>query len=361
MEKYMYKNGKKLRCGFTTGTCAAAAATAAALMIFTGEVVDKVSVRLPKGEILSIDIKEPTFSIHGVRCCVKKDSGDDPDVTDGILIYADVNLDDSGEIHIGGGKGVGYVTQKGLDCPVGGPAINSVPRKMITENVQRICNEYGYNGGVNIVISVPEGEAAAKKTFNPQLGIMGGISIIGTTGIVEPMSEKALIDSLKVEMQVIKERGYNTLLAFPGNYAEKFIDDTLGIRSENSLKFGNYLGEVLNFALELDFNEILIVGHIGKMVKVAGGMMNTHSHTGDFRMEMFACYAGLYGAGSSVIAEILSCAATEQAVDILIREKLKNKVISKISERALYYINKKADNRIKVKLIIYLNNHGILN
>ena len=172
MERFIVKNGKKLRCGITTGTCAAAAATAAALMIFTGKTVENVSVTLPRGEILCIDIKEPSFNVHGVRCCVQKDSGDDPDSTDGILIYADVNLDDSDEIHIDGGKGVGRVTQKGLDCPVGGPAINSVPRKMIRENVRKICGEYGYKGGVNIVISVPEGEEVA-KTFNPHLGIVG--------------------------------------------------------------------------------------------------------------------------------------------------------------------------------------------
>lgn len=361
MEKFVLKNGKKLRYGFTTGTCAAAAATAGALMIFTGKIVENVSVKLPKGEILIIDIKEPSFNIHGVRCCVKKDSGDDPDSTDGILIYADVSLDYSNEIKIDGGKGVGRVTQKGLDCPVGGSAINSVPRKMITENVRRICDEYGYYGGVNIIISVPEGEEVAKKTFNSQLGIVGGISIIGTTGIVEPMSEKALIDSLKVEMQVIRERGFNTLLAFPGNYAQNFIDRTLGIRGENSLKFSNYLGEVLNFALELDYKEILIVGHMGKMVKVAGGMMNTHSNNGDFRMEMLACHAGLYGASSRVIAEILSCVTTEQAIDVLIREKLEAKVVGKVIEKALFYINKKIDYKIKTKLIIYSNNHGILN
>ena len=121
------------------------------------------------------------------------------------------------------------------------------------------------------------------------------------------------------------------------------------------------MGEVLDFALELDYREILIVGHIGKMVKVAGGMMNTHSHTGDFRMEMLACYAGLYGASSSVIGEILSCVTTEQAVDVLIREKLNKKVMIKISERALFYINKRLDNRIKTNLIIYSSNHGVLN
>jgi len=361
MKEYIVKNGKKLRCGFTTGTCATAAATAATIMIFSGNVVKNVSVKLPKGELLSIDIDEPCFDIYGVSCCVKKDSGDDPDVTNGILIYAKVKLNDSGEIKIDGGKGVGRVTQKGLDCPVGSAAINSVPRKMIVENLQKVCDEYKYIGGISVVISVPEGEEIAKKTFNPHLGIIGGISIIGTTGIVEPMSERALIDSLKVEMNVIREKGYTDILAFPGNYAQTFIDKTLGIRGENSLKFSNYIGDVLDFAVELGFEEILIVGHMGKMVKVAGGMMNTHSHNGDFRMEIFSCYAALYGAGMKVIEEILECVTTEQVLEILSREGVEKQVIKKISERALFYINKRVDYKIKTKLIIYSNNKGILN
>lgn len=361
MKEYVVKNGKKLRCGFTTGTCATAAAVAASLMIFTGKVVENVSVTLPRGEILKINIENPYFDVQGASCCVKKYSGDDPDVTDGILICANVKLDDTGKINIDGGKGVGRVTQKGLDCSVGEAAINSVPRKMIAENLQSICHQYKYNGGITVVISVPEGEEMAKKTFNPHLGIIGGISIIGTTGIVEPMSEKALIDSLKVEMNVIKEKGYDMLLAFPGNYAEKFIDKKLGIRGENSLKFSNYLGEVLDYAAELGFKEILIVGHIGKMVKVAGGMMNTHSHNGDFRMEVISCYASLYGASSHTVEEILSCVTTEQALTILERENIQNKVIKKISDRAEFYINKRVENKIKTKLIIYSNDKGILN
>nr|WP_312577940.1 cobalt-precorrin-5B (C(1))-methyltransferase CbiD [Sedimentibacter sp.] len=361
MKEYIVKNGKKLRCGITTGTCATAAATAAVQMLLSDDVVNNVSVKLPGGEILLIDILEPCISIKQASCCVRKDSGDDPDVTDRILIYAHVSLNDKGTVSIDGGQGVGRVTQKGLDCPVGHAAINSVPLKMITENVQKICDEYGYSGGVNIVISVPEGEETAKKTFNPHLGIVGGISIIGTTGIVEPMSEKALIDSLKVEMRVIKEKGYKDILAFPGNYAKSFIDKTLGIRGDNSLKFSNYLGEVLDYALELEFEEILIVGHIGKMVKVAGGMMNTHSHNGDFRMEILACYAALFGADKEIVKEILSSVTTEQAIEILIREKIEKEVIEKVSERANFYINKRVDNKIKTKLIIYSNEQGILN
>lgn len=175
------------------------------------------------------------------------------------------------------------------------------------------------------------------------------------------MSEKALTDSLKVEMNVIKEKGYKSLLAFPGNYARSFIDRELNIRGENSIKFSNYLGEVLDFAVEMDFEEILIVGHIGKMVKVAGGMMNTHSHNGDFRMEIFSCYAGMYGANSEVIKEILSCVTTEEAINILERKRIDKLVINKISEKALFYINKRVNNKLKTKLIIYSNEKGILN
>lgn len=361
MNEYIIKNGKKLRCGFTTGTCATAAAKAAIQMLLTGEIINIVSVKLPNGEFLDINIYEPNITSIEASCCVKKDSGDDPDVTDGISIFAYVKLSNKGKINIDGGKGVGRVTQKGLDCPVGGPAINSVPRKMIADNVTSVLNEFAYDGGADILIVVPEGEEIAKKTFNPHLGIVGGISIIGTTGIVEPMSEKALVDSLKIEMNVIKEKGYNKLLAFPGNYAERFIDKTLQIRGENSLKFSNYLGEVLDYALEINFKEILIVGHIGKMVKVAGGMMNTHSHNGDFRMEVFSCYAGLCGVDKNVIREILSCATTEHVLEILLREKILKEVIQKISERALFYINKRVDYKIKTKLIIYSNDQGILN
>jgi len=361
MREYVVKNGKKLRCGYTTGTCAAAAATAAAIMIFTGKAIEDVSVTLPDGDKITIKIENPYYKFQSASCCVRKDSGDDPDVTNGILIWASVKLDATDQISIDGGKGVGRITQKGLGIPVGQAAINSVPRKMILENLRRVCEEYKYEGGMSVVISVPEGEEVAKKTFNPHLGIVGGISIIGTTGIVEPMSEKALVDSLKIEMKVIREKGYDSILAFPGNYAEKFIEQKLGIGGENCLKFSNYLGEVLDTAVELGFREILIVGHIGKMVKVAGGMMNTHSNNGDFRMEMLSCYAALYGADSRAVEEILSCVTTEQALDVLEKLNIQDVVIRKISERAEFYLSKRVANKIKTKLIIYSNDKGILN
>lgn len=354
------KNGKKLRCGITTGTCAAAA-SAAAVRLLTGlGGFESVAVRLPGGDKVQVTVEEWYTKKGQASCCVRKYSGDDPDVTDGILIWADVSYSAADGITIEGGSGVGRVTQKGLDCPVGGPAINSTPLRMIRESAEAVCREAGCDDGLRIVIRVPEGEEIAKKTFNPHLGIEGGISIIGTTGIVEPMSEKALTDSLRVEMNVIREKGYRSLLAFPGNYAQSFIDRVLAIRGENSVKFSNYLGDMLDFALELGFEDVLIVGHIGKMVKAAGGMMNTHSGNGDFRMEMLGCYSALEGAGPRTVGEILSCVTTEQALSVLDREALTSKVLNRIGRRAEFYIDKRVEGRLSSRLIIYSNDKGIL-
>lgn len=358
-KEYIVKNGKKLRCGITTGTCAAAASAAAVRLLLSAGCAEAVDVRLPGGDMVRVETVERHLAEGKASCCVRKYSGDDPDVTDGVLIWADASLRSCG-ISIEGGTGVGRVTQRGLDCPVGGPAINSVPRRMIEDSVAIVCKEAGYEGGIDIVIRVPDGEGIAKKTFNPQLGIVGGISIIGTTGIVEPMSEKALVDSLLVEMKVVREKGYTDLLAFPGNYAQSFIDRELGIRGENSVKFSNYLGDMLDFAVELGFEDVLIVGHIGKLVKVAGGMMNTHSHNGDFRMEMFGCYAAANGAETSIVREILGCVTTEQALCILERAGLEHIVMENIGMKTKCYIDKKVSAQLRTELIIYSNDKGIL-
>ena len=195
---------KELRKGYTTGTCAAIAAKAAVKMIFTGEKVYRESVLTPKGITITTDIQDISFTENSARCAVVKDGGDDPDVTTGAFIYAEVILCEGSDIVIDGGEGVGRVTKPGLWQAVGEAAINKVPRQMIRDAVKRETLKHGYNGGIKIVISVPEGEKLAKKTFNPRLGIIGGISILGTSGIVEPMSEQALIDTIAVEMKVAK-------------------------------------------------------------------------------------------------------------------------------------------------------------
>jgi len=203
--------GKLLRCGYTTGSCAAAAAKAATLTLLTGKSVSSITIRLPNDKQLSVDVVDTESQLGFAQCAVRKDSGDDPDVTNGMLVFARVQKIDQG-ISIDGGAGIGRVTKPGLDQPVGAAAINSVPRQMISSCVMEVCQDCGYSGGVSVLIVAPEGERLAKKTFNARLGIAGGISIIGTTGIVEPMSNKALIDTIKLELSQLSAQGVKNVL-----------------------------------------------------------------------------------------------------------------------------------------------------
>ncbi|MGN1171449.1 MAG: cobalt-precorrin-5B (C(1))-methyltransferase CbiD, partial [Lachnospiraceae bacterium] len=188
MEQFVYKDKKKLRCGYTTGSCAAAAAKAAAIMLFIGEKIDSVDLLTPGGVSLRLNVEETERNSDSVSCAVRKDAGDDADITDGILIYATVQRQEKQGIEIDGGEGIGRVTRPGLEQSPGSAAINSVPRRMIRDALSEVCDTFGYEGGLKAVIWAPEGTELAKKTFNPNLGVEGGISILGTSGIVEPMS-----------------------------------------------------------------------------------------------------------------------------------------------------------------------------
>ena len=218
MEQYIEKDGKRLRLGYTTGSCAAAAAKAAAWMLLTGRRKETITLDTPKGIRLELAVREITMHADSVSCAIEKDSGDDPDVTKGTLIFASVRRTDEPGVHIDGGEGVGRVTKRGLDQPVGNAAINSVPRQMIRENVEEVMALTDSSGGLDVVISAPEGETLAKKTFNPRLGIVGGISILGTTGIVEPMSEAALVETIRVELRQRRAMG-NTPCSRPATTA----------------------------------------------------------------------------------------------------------------------------------------------
>ena len=269
MEEFIVKDGKKLRLGYTTGSCAAAASKAAAFMLLTGRRKEKIGLITPKGIGLDIDIKDIRIEEDRVSCSVEKDSGDDPDITRGSLVTATVSRIPEKEIIIDGGKGVGRVTKPGLDQPVGAAAINSVPRQMIRENLEEVCRHTDYEGGLSVVISVDNGEELAKKTFNPRLGIIGGISILGTTGIVEPMSEQALVDTIRVELRQRKESGYEHVLLTPGNYGSDYIKMGLNIDPAIAVMTSNFIGDSIDFCKELGFKSALLVGHIGKLVKIA--------------------------------------------------------------------------------------------
>ena len=284
LRQYVTKNGRTLRCGYTTGACAAAAAGAAAELLLGGTAPETWTLGTPKGISLTLDILEPERGSNWARCAVRKDSGDDPDITDGVLVFATVKKTDVG-FAIDGGEGVGRVTRGGLDQPVGAAAINSIPRQMICDQLEAVCAAHGYEGGLSVTISIPGGEALAKKTFNPRLGIVGGLSIIGTTGIVEPMSSAALVDTIKLELNVLRKSGATGVALCPGNFGETFARRKLGIDAARIVSMGNFAGDAVDAAVEAGFDHILLVGHVGKLVKLGIGARNTHSSNGDGRME----------------------------------------------------------------------------
>lgn len=360
LEQYVYKNQKKLRCGYTTGSCAAAAAKAAAQVLLSKQPLQTVSLMTPKGIELTLDLEEVIYGTDEVSCAIKKDSGDDPDITNGILVYATVTLTKQPGIWIDGGVGVGRVTKSGLQQPIGAAAINQTPRKMIAQELEAIAKQWHLDGGFRVIISIPQGEEIAVKTFNPKLGIEGGISVLGTSGIVEPMSEQALIDSIRVEMKQLAENGTEYLLVTPGNYGETFIKKQLKISLTNSIKCSNYIGEMLDCALTLKQKGILLIGHIGKLIKLAGGIMNTHSRHADCRMEILTAYAALAGAEQSLLIKLINCVTTDEAIAYLQQENLLQTVMQWVMERIELQVSQRVYHKLKVGVIVFSNEYGIL-
>ena len=354
----------ELRKGYTTGSCATAAAKAATYLIFKGSCAE-VSIMTPKGIKLDLEVLEPQiFDEKTAKCGIRKNSGDDPDITDGVMIYAKVSLNDdsSGKILIDGGEGVGRVTLPGLSCKVGEAAINPTPRKTIEAAVSEILQKFDYKGGAFVEISLPQGVELAKRTFNPKLGIVGGLSIIGTSGIVEPMSEQALIDTIKVEMSMRKATGCRYLLITPGNYGETFLKENFDVDRFYSVKCSNFIGNALDFAEQMGFSGILFMGHIGKLSKLAGGIMNTHSKYADSRMEIMAAYAAKLGAKRELIEEIFNCVTTDSAyekikeADALLCENL----MKLLMERIVYHLKARTHDTLEVAAVMFSNKYGLL-
>lgn len=339
---YLIQEGKRLRCGYTTGTCAALAAQGAAEMLFTGGISTEASLVTPKGLPVSAPLLDIQRKENSVYCAVEKDAGDDIDATNGLLIGAEVRkTEQAGVISIDGGKGVGRVTRRGLEQPIGAAAINSGPRKMILEEVRRVCDKYAYTGGLLVLITVPEGEKAAQKTFNPNLGITGGISILGTSGIVEPKSQKALLASIRLEIQYVKANGYEDIILTPGNYGADFLKQYPFLADIPVIKCANFIGDALECMAGYSFRHILLVGHIGKLVKVAGGILNTHSANGDCRMELLGVHAAVHGADQETVQGIMHCVTTEEALEILQRANILPAVTDALLEKIQLYIGRK--------------------
>ena len=363
-EHYHRSGTKMLRYGYTTGTCAALAAAAATRALLSHGNPGQQTLMTAKGIPVSVPIEVWGFDDTGAWASVFKDAGDDADITDGMEIRAHVQVrDDAGggeKITIDGGEGIGRVTKPGLDQPVGNAAINSGPRAQIRVAVEAVCEALDYTGGVEVIISAPEGEEAARKTFNPKLGIEGGISILGTSGIVEPMSEQALVDTIEIELKQTSHES-DRLILTPGNYGEDFITDKgldqLGVPIQ---KFSNFLGETLDIIAGLDFREVLLVAHVGKLSKVAAGIMNTHSKYADGRNEVFCAHSAICGADTEISRKLMDAATTDACIEILDEAGMREQVIESIMHAVQQKLEHRAKEKFHIGAVMFSNVYGQL-
>ena len=393
MSTILPKNEQGLRFGYTTGSCATAAAAAAAQMLLCMSDVSVVTFLTPKGVELSLDIEDITVVQESVeenpcedtgtsqscvcgdvtrnpgddtkgvrkcvRCGVKKDAGDDPDITDGIYVYAVAEPIDEPGVQIEGGIGVGWVTRPGLDQPVGAAAINHVPREMITREVLRVMERAQYAGGIRITIEIPEGVSLAAKTFNPRLGIEGGISVLGTSGIVEPMSEEALKATIRTELSVRRAEGHQDVILVPGNYGLDFLK-ACQMDVDAAVKCSNFIGDAIDMAAALGFTEVLLVGHIGKLIKLSGGIFNTHSRQADARIDLLVSAGVRADVPQEILKKLYDTVTTEDALRILDEHHMLCTVMDAVKERVNYYLQQRAGDRLHIRAILFSNVYGEL-
>lgn len=365
-----------LRSGFTTGTCAAAAAKAAAVILCCGEIPAGAEVILPSGEKARFPLQDWKRRESCAGCSVKKDAGDDPDVTDKAEIWSFVRRLDPADLHkdrekwyeeadlpgvfLTGGRGVGLVTKPGLSCPVGKHAINPVPRRMILESVYEIKKESGEKAPLLVQVEIPQGEELAKKTFNPRLGILGGLSVLGTTGIVRPMSEEALKASIDLEIHMKALDGSQYLILSPGNYGAEFLRSRLGISLDEGVQCSNFIAHSVRTAAKEGFSRGLLAGHAGKLVKAAAGVENTHSRYGDRRMEILSGFVRELDCGQNEVADrILDCNTTEEAVGLLETVGIGTETGNLAADRLRDQILKWTDGKLKMDIIIFSSQRGV--
>lgn len=365
-EAYIYVGQQKLRRGYTTGSCAAAAAQAAARVLFGEEEPKTVKLTVPKGLTLCIPVHSVQKYERQVQASVCKDSGDDPDVTDHIEVVVSIQPNPTPGITIQGGQGVGRMTKPGLEMPVGEAAINKTPRRMIREQIELVQQEHPEWEGVGLLVtvSIPKGEEIAKKTYNPRLGIEGGISVLGTSGIVEPMSEKALTDSIRLELSMLKEAGHKTVLITPGNYGKTFLSEgefsSLAPIAPYAVKCSNFVGDTLDYCVQMGFDTALLVGHIGKFSKLAAGIMNTHSHYADGRLEVFTAHAALCGASRETLFALMQSVTTDEAIALLDREGIREAVLDSMLTKIEEHVRARAGETMQTGVILFSNQYGYL-
>lgn len=359
LEHYIRSGQRRLRCGYTTGTCAALAAGGAASLLLLGEAPERLSLVTPKGLAVEAAPEGLRYEGDAAVCGVRKDGGDDADATHGLVVVARVEKSPGPGVRIHGGEGVGRVTKPGLDQPVGAAAINRVPRQMVEAQARAVCAKAGYAGGLEITLSIPGGREAAQKTFNPALGVEGGLSILGTSGIVEPMSQQALVDTIALELNQAAALGAEDLILIPGNYGEEFLrQHPLG--GAPVVKVSNFIGDALDLAAGHPFRQVLLVGHIGKLVKLAGGVMNTHSRYADCRAELFCAHAACCGASRQVCLELLQAATADRCIEILDGAGLREPVLRRLLEAIQLHLDRRVQGKYRVGAVLFSNTYGLL-
>ena len=369
-------NQKTLRCGVTTGTCAAAAAGAAMKKLLEGIEIPYMEVNTPKGVTVQIPVIYGESTGEYCEVFVKKDSGDDPDVTNGTRIGIRAERlaeafpsDRLGRafrdekyqgLYLDGGTGVGRVTKSGLEQSVGQAAINKVPREMIFSQAEAVRKQAESREAFLLTVLVPEGEALAKKTFNPMLGIEGGISILGTSGILEPMSEKAIVDTIETQIRQMQRNGERNLLVTPGNYGQGYVTEKLGFSLENSVKSSNYIGETIDLAVSYGMERLLLVGNIGKLAKLGAGIMNTHSRMADGRAEILGFHLMLCGGSREQLAELSACITTEEMLKKLESWQLREAVMESLCQKIGEHVKRRAGETLQTGVMIFSENYGFL-
>ncbi|MDR0382980.1 MAG: cobalt-precorrin-5B (C(1))-methyltransferase CbiD [Spirochaetaceae bacterium] len=360
-DDYRIVDGKKLRRGYTTGSCATAAAKGAAELLLGGG-RGYAEIDTPAGKRLKLPLQDIVCEGAAASCAVLKDGGDDADVTSGCLVYARVAKRAEAGFAIEGGDGVGRVTLPGLDAPVGEAAINSVPRRMIREALGEACEQAGFTGGLLVTVSVPDGERLARRTFNGRLGIAGGLSILGTTGIVEPASEDAFLGAVKAELSVLRASGMDAVTLTPGNIGLDFLERNFPLL--RPVKCANFIGESVRLAATAGFRRILVAGHIGKLVKLASGCFNTHSKHGDARLFIFAAFAGASGADGVLTEELLRCATSEAAIELLrgagLWEPVFEKILEAVQARLDEFCLRQGYDDLRCEALFFSSKYGFL-
>ena len=344
---------KKLKTGFTTGTSATAAAKGAILAIINQSKIENVEVKLPKGNLMKIPLHFCEYQKDQGRCSVIKDGGDDPDVTHGAEIIVDLSFTDKkNEIEIDGGEGVGIVTKPGLGLEINKPAINPVPKKMITENLREIANELLLTKGIRVVISVPKGRELGPKTDNPRIGILHGISILGTSGIVIPFSTASYAASIRQNLDVSIAMGNETVVLTTGGRSEDFARKIIDLPDHCFVQMGDFSGYTIQQCAKKNIKKAYVVGFIGKLAKMAAGVKQTHVKGSKINMEFLSKIARNCGAKDEVIQSILK-ANTARHVSEIIKENEITGFFDNICDETFNHMKKLSEDKIVLEVILF--------